>query len=362
MSKPFQITLIPGAAEPKLKPGWHKRALTASKRFTPSTAPQRGDSRADAKAVEYALWLASRDGLIIPGGDVDTRVDWQPCAHGVRPRAVEWVPARQPYRPAARGMAQPAVVPLLRIELPHWDYEAPAVIEETLLEWAAPVVTELDASAPCAADSVTAEPIAAAPCSHLEPMELCPAIGMPCTVHCGFRPTCVRRDAGAIKGIADGQESGLQTLASYGKPDDIADPLDAIDDEPLAALCSDDDAPTAPGPVTVLCLSDRSRALVLARTHGRAVEAAGHVAKAGAFRLSLADARACADIKSVRFIGLPRKAYTRSVVAVRTPGVGIQGPTPLSAILADVAPRSWVHPIVAGLARPPVVLHAASKL
>jgi hypothetical protein len=236
MAEPFTLTLLPDAKPLTLKPGWHKRALAAERRHKATTAPQKGNPDADAKAVTYAVWLATRDGIAIPGDGAVSRVDWQPCAHGVRPRAVEWFPPHQPYRPAARGMAQPAVVPLVRIELPHWDYEAPAVVETTLREWAAPVVTELPAADhaalvaildPCETGAV-AEPCAPAPvetaeAGHVEALAICPAVGMPCKVDCGFRAGC-------------------------GRPVEAeACPVAAAEAEPLAARCSDDDVP-APRP------------------------------------------------------------------------------------------------------------------
>lgn len=270
MAQPFTLTLLPDAKPLTLKPGWHKRALAAERRHNPTTAPQKGNPDADAKAVTYALWLATRDGIAVPGDGAVPKVDWQATQHGWRPRAVAWYPAARPYRPAARGMAQPPVEPLLTIELPHWDYEAPAVVETVLLDWAAPVVTETTAPAPQA-------------------VEL-PAASVGAKILAPYPP----------KGNAP-----LQAPEAIGEPD----PADAV---PLAALCaSDDDAPAAPGPVTALCLSHRARESLLRRTDGRALPTYAAQAKGGAFRLSLADARACAGLKSVRFVGLPRKAYTR---------------------------------------------------
>ncbi|MBN6819544.1 hypothetical protein JRF84_08070 [Methylobacterium organophilum] len=300
MAQPFTLTLIPDAKPLTLKPGWHKRALAAERRHKATTAPQKGNPDADAKAVTYAVWLAARDGIAIPGDGAASRVDWQPCASGYRPRAVEWMPARQPYRPAARGMAQPAVEPLLRIELPHWDYEAPAVIETTLLDWSAPVVIEVPCGEPDAAIVEPCQP---------------PAVCEP-------------------------------------------DPADAV---PLAALCaSDDDAPAAPGPVTVLCLSHKARESVLRRIDGRAVPDYGQRAKGGAFRLSLDDAAACAGLRSVRFVGLPRKPYTRAVAPMPTPASAIR--TPLGAMGHPTQSAPFLAALATSLRRGHVACYSASTL
>lgn len=149
MAKPFVLTLVEGVTAPSCKPGWHKRSLAAeraaAKRRT-SVAPQYGDGRADAKAIEYALWIAARDGIALPA---ESKVMWDSCGRQMRPRSVIF----------GRGNAT------VSIDLPHWDYVAPAVVETELLEWAAPVVREIEAEAPAAtesenpADLTTGEPV-----------------------------------------------------------------------------------------------------------------------------------------------------------------------------------------------------------
>lgn len=129
-------------------------------------------------------------------------------------------------------------------------------------------------------------------CGHIEPLAICPAVGLPCKPDCGFRPTCTASHTPPVE------------IAAVGAPVEIGE---AIEAEPLHPVCSDDDVSVSAGPVTVLCLSHKAREAVLRRTDGRAVPAYDHAAKGGAFRLSLADARACADLRSVRFVGLPRK-------------------------------------------------------
>lgn len=149
MAKPFVLTLVEGVTAPPCKPGWHKRSLAAeraaAKRRT-SVAPQYGDGRANAKAIEYALWIAARDGIALP---TDSKVMWDSCGSQMRPRSVVF------------GRGNASVI----IDLPHWDYVAPAVVETELLEWAAPVVREIEAEAPAAtesenpADLTTGEPV-----------------------------------------------------------------------------------------------------------------------------------------------------------------------------------------------------------
>lgn len=355
MAKPFQITLIPDAKPITLKAGWHKRALAAERRHKVTTAPQRGNPAADAKAVQYAEWLAARDGVAVPGGDVVARVDWQPCAHGVRPMAVEWHPAPQGYRPTARGMAQPVAAALLRIELPHWDYEAPPVVETTLREWSAPVVCELPAAEHAALASLddprepaaaiepaedAPAPLAAAPApvvDHIEPLAVCPAVGLPCKVDCGFRSTC-----------------GLPAA------DVDAAAVEAAEAEPAPALCASDDAgdwhpDESTHPVTALCLSPKARDALFARVQDGTFPADGRAAKAGAWRLSLADAAACAGIPSVRMVGLPRKPRTPRAAP---PIVTI--PTPVEAI--TIVPAAAFVP---GAGAPPAgayPYHAAPAL
>lgn len=177
MAKPFVLTLVEGVTAPPCKPGWHKRSLAseraAAKRRT-SVAPQYGDGRADAKAIEYALWIAARDGIALP---TDSKVMWDSCGSQMRPRSVIF----------GRGNAA------VTIDLPHWDYVAPAVVETELLEWAAPVVREIEAEAPTAtesqnaADLTTGEP---SPLDHIDAMAICLAVQKPCKVDCPFRSGC----------------------------------------------------------------------------------------------------------------------------------------------------------------------------
>lgn len=263
MAKPFTLTLHEGVTTTRLKPGWYKRAAAAARAAATrrvTTAPQHGDSRADAKAIEYARWLAGRDGIDLPNRHQPTVV-WEACAAGKRPRSVVFF-----GRPGA-----PTV-----IDLPHWDYVAPDVVEVELRQWAAPVVREVpaimdeimeapaaimeaappmsifaasiegektdtiifaatneapeinegvEAGTPCASESETpadlttseadttigadySDPIPA-PAAHFEAMAICPAVGMPCKVDCPHRRGC-----GPVKPIAGIRAPSLLVIAA----------------------------------------------------------------------------------------------------------------------------------------------------
>lgn len=167
MAKPFVLTLVEGVTAPPCKPGWHKRSLAAeraaAKRRT-SVAPQYGDGRANAKAIEYALWIAARDGITLPA---DGKVMWDSCGSQMRPRSVIF------------GRGNASVI----IDLPHWDYVAPAVVEAELLEWAPPVVREVEpaeAEAPTATESENpADLTTGEPASRFAPSFEAPKVSVP---------------------------------------------------------------------------------------------------------------------------------------------------------------------------------------
>jgi hypothetical protein len=138
---------------------------------------------------------------------------------------------------------------------------------------------------------------------------------------------------------------------------DSADPVEAIEADPLAALCASDDddwhADESTHPVIALCLSDKARAALFDRLQDGTFPAADRTAKGGAWRLTVADAEECAGLASVRFVGLPRKPYTRRAVA---PVVMI--PVPPEAIRTVPAAA-----FIPGASMPgPVTYHAAPAL
>lgn len=307
MSKPFTLSLLPGKSAP-LKPGWHKRALAADRAALSRggrVAPQygRGTKEVEAKAVQYARWLAARDRIDLPAGAV--RVDWQACSAGMRPFAVVF----------GKGAGHVAIL------LPHWSYVAPEAVAVELLPWAAPVVTErplAPVAAPLDADDIAA------------------ALALP------YGDPCEAELSGTVEAepIRDRAEP-----APYAAPA----PIEAIA-EPVA----DEWRPSvATHPIVALCLSDKAREALEARVMDGTWPAAGRSAAGGAWRLTLADARDCADIPSLRLVGMPRKPRTPRVVA---PVEAIAAPCPVEAI--RTAPPAYMVP-GAGLCGSAVTYHSA---
>jgi hypothetical protein len=94
-------------AKLKLKSTWY-----VQRRYAPRDhwLGHRGRALAAYRAVEYARWIAQRDGVTLP--NVPGRADWQhaPGLADKRPCAV-WFGA-------------------VRIAIPHWDHvEAPPTVE-----------------------------------------------------------------------------------------------------------------------------------------------------------------------------------------------------------------------------------------
>lgn len=67
-------------------------------------------------------------------------------------------------------------------------------------------------------------------------------------------------------------------------------------------------------PVIAYCLSHKARETLFARVQDGTFPDDAGSARAGAWRLTLADAEDLRDVGSIRFAGLPRKAYTRRAV------------------------------------------------
>lgn len=304
MSKPFTLSLLPGKTAPQ-KPGWHKRALAADRAALSRggrVAPQygRGTKEAEAKAVEYARWIAARDGIELPTGGA--RVQWDACRAGMRPRWVDF------------GEKRGAVT----IALPHWSYEAPEAVAVELLAWAAPVVTERPA-APAVAP-LDAEHIAEA---------LALPYGEPCETELSgtveaepFRDRAEPAPYAALAPIeAIAAESDTKTGANYSDP--IPEPV-ADEWRPSAAT----------HPIVALCLSEKAFEALAERVLDGTFRAAGRAAAGGAWRLTLDDARACADIPSLRLVGMPRKprapraAAPAKAIAMHTPAKAIGAPLP----------------------------------
>jgi hypothetical protein len=235
------------------------------------------------------------------------RVTWEACAAGMRPRFVLFAP---------RG-ATP-----VRIELPHWSYVAPDVVETHASDWHAPVASEVTGEARDALlVAYEAEEVA------LWVEAMAPLYGQP--------------GAYAVGETWDGAEQGGdQTVLGMPITEQIQQ-VEAVIITPAMANAtltpdveivsdSDDWAPDATShPIVAHCLSEKARDLLFARLQDGTFPAECEQRKAGAFRLTLADALACQDVKSIRFAGMPRKAYTR----IRIPVVGIDTtPAPVTPV------------------------------
>lgn len=123
--------------------------------------------------------------------------------------------------------------------------------------------------------------------------------------------------------------------------------------EAIEAAPADEWRPSAAThPIVALCLSDKAREALEARVLDGTWRAAGRDAAGGAWRLTLEDARACADIPSLRLVGMPRKPRRPRVAP---PVKAIAAPCPVEAIASLPA-----YMVPAG-ARPigPVTFHSA---
>lgn len=87
-------------------------------------------------------------------------------------------------------------------------------------------------------------------------------------------------------------------------------------------------------PIVALCLSEKAFEALAERVLDGTFRAAGRDAAGGAWRLTLDDARACADIPSLRLVGMPRKPRTpraaapAKAIATHTPAKAIGAPLP----------------------------------
>jgi hypothetical protein len=92
---------------------------------------------------------------------------------------------------------------------------------------------------------------------------------------------------------------------------DVSAPVGIPSSDPADAM-SDAWEPTAEShPVIAVCLSDKARSALFDMILDGTFPARPPVTKGGSWHLTLADALACQGLPSVRFVGLPRKPYTR---------------------------------------------------
>lgn len=136
-------------------------AVTPVKRRKPKAGTfmrrDRSDKGAEAQAITYALWLATRDGIELPTHREKPRVSWAGVYSKTRTRrlpATAWCPDPKPQaiyerricavewgheeerfntrKDGKRGAwTHNEFVPVLRIEIPHWDWQPDAPIEQS---------------------------------------------------------------------------------------------------------------------------------------------------------------------------------------------------------------------------------------
>ncbi len=297
MAKPFTFTPIENATPEALakirKPGWHKRSLAAAKVFRPYTAACPRSPEADAKAREYAAWLARRDGLDVTGLAI-IAVVWAACRAGMRPRAVTFT-----NRSDTRGVS---------VLLPHWSYEAPAVVEVHAAPWSAPVVVEVTGEARAAILGAMADADAARWVEAVEAGYPAPGVwaidGTTSDDEPAPAPDLVRPSTVAPGGRMDDSGSPDPELVHPVEAIPAVTPVEAIDD-------GADWGPTPQShPVVALCLSPAAFGHLCRRVLDGIAPAPGRTARGGAFMVSTADAMALQDIASIRWVGLPRRRYT----------------------------------------------------
>lgn len=146
-----------GTTAPRLVSVKPWRAPKARKAAVPSGCVIRTaeDYNAD-RAINYALWLAQRDGIVLPTYGAKPRAVWSGfySAHKQRIHrrwddstikvavyckrvcAVEWGHKEPRYNTRKDGRRGAWLcdefVPVARIEIPHWDFEAAPPLEETV--------------------------------------------------------------------------------------------------------------------------------------------------------------------------------------------------------------------------------------
>jgi hypothetical protein len=90
----------------------------------------------ESRAIKYVRWLANRDGVVIPYGK-DVRITYRlNSASKKRISAVEFGHKEEVYNTLKSGkrgaFLYKQFVCDLRIEIPHWDFVHPEVIEEII--------------------------------------------------------------------------------------------------------------------------------------------------------------------------------------------------------------------------------------
>ncbi len=214
-------------------------------------------------------------------------------------------------------------------------------------------------------------PAPSIPAPPVDAMPVCPAVGEPCEAGCVHRSGCgspVVANAAPTPREAIGKPAPVEGIAS--------DAPSATGSETLADLTTETRNPvgqvyigtidggtpaamhyTAPAthPVIAYCLSERARAVLFERIQDGTFPAVGRSAKAGAWCVSLADARDLQDLQSVRWARMPRKPYVR----IRLP---VEAITTMPAPVSPLAGIQIRPPFLTGGALRGVTLHSPSTL
>lgn len=145
---------------------------------------------------------------------------------------------------------------------------------------------------------------------------------------------------------------------AVGKIDTASNPAAEIivpmaEPGPVEAIADEWRPSVATHPIVALCLSDKAREALEARVLDGTWPAAGRAAAGGAWRITLEDARTCADIPSLRLVGMPRKPRTPRAAP---PVEAIAPRPPVEAI--RTAPPAYMVPS-AGLCGTAVTYHSA---
>lgn len=181
------------------------------------------------------------------------------------------------------------------------------------------------------------------------------------TVDADTGPDFVRDNPGCTVrayGICYDQQTSVSAVEAAPEPEAtfISAPTIVAEDlnvpaDPDDAWCPDERS----HPVVALALSHRAREELFARVLDGTFADGVRTAKCGAWRLTLQDALDLQDIASVRWVGLPRKAYTRKAVATEalaTPVAAIPAPAVPATPAFDTSPAAF-YP---GALRPDCVL------
>lgn len=137
------------------------------------------------------------------------------------------------------------------------------------------------------ADACPVEAIESAAPSPVVGISACPVVGMACRDDCAFREGCELATA---------------------RPN----PVEAIEAAPATETDAEPDLSTDSHPIIAICLSHKGRERLFELVQDGCFPAAkAHGATHGAFHITLQDAQEMGTVSGFRYVGMPRKAYTR---------------------------------------------------